>query len=179
MAHRRLPTLLLAVLLATAASPACWAGSASLVVNGRSYHLGSDYDWNENNTGIGIEYQLEQRSAWRKIAMANGFRDSANNMSYMAGLGLHRRLYETDKMAGFHVYAGLNEFLMTRKDVNGHRPFPGVLPSLTVGNRKFGLNLTYLPRQAVETATQSTMVDPDIAGILFLQFKVSLDQILP
>ena len=179
MAHRRLPTLLLAVLLATAASPACWAGSASLVVNGRSYHLGSDYDWNENNTGIGIEYQLEQRSAWRKIAMANGFRDSANNMSYMAGLGLHRRLYETDKMAGFHVYAGLNAFVMTREDVNGNKPFPGILPSISIGNDKVGLNLTYMPKKAVEQTTNSGMVDPTLSGILFLQVKVSMDQLLP
>jgi len=179
MTNRKLPKLLLAAIVFAASSPACWAGSASLVVNGRSYHLGSDYDWNENNSGIGIEYQLEQRSAWRKVAMANGFRDSTNNMSYMAGFGLHRRLYETDKMAGFHVYAGLNAFLMTREDLNGNRPFPGVLPSVTVGNRNFGLNLTYLPREAVESTTQSTIVDPNISGILFLQLKISMDQILP
>ena len=141
--------------------------------------MGSSYDWNENNVGLGIEYQLAQRSAWRRIAMANGFRDSAGSMSYMAGFGLHRRLYETDKMAGLYVYAGLNAFLMTREDLEGYRPFPGVLPSLSVGNRDFGVNLTYLPRGAIEQVTDATMTDPDVSGILFIQFKVSMDQILP
>ena len=175
----RLPTIILVLAAAFVASDACLAGSASLVVNGRSYHLGSNYDWNENNAGIGIEYQLNQHGAWRRIAMANGFRDSTNQMSYMAGFGLHRRLYETDAMAGLYVYAGLNAFLMTREDVHGNRPFPGVLPSVSVGNRHVGMNLTYLPRGAIEEATNSTMVDPDIDGIVFLQFKVSLEQILP
>ena len=82
-------------------------------------------------------------------------------------------------MAGFHVYAGLNAFLMTRQDMNGNRPFPGVLPSLSIGNRQFGINLTYLPREAVEMATNARMTDPDIDGIVFLQLKLSLDRLLP
>ena len=110
--------------------------------------------------------------------MANGFRDSTNNMSYMAGAGLHRRIYETHKLAGFYVYAGLNAFVMTRDDTGGD-PFPGILPSISVGNDKFGVNLTYLPRQAVEATTNSHVVDPTLSGILFMQFKVSLDQLTP
>ena len=68
---------------------------------------------------------------------------------------------------------------MTRDDVDGSRPFPGVLPSVSIGNEKVGFNLTYIPRQAVEATTSSTFVDPTISGILFVQFKISLDQILP
>ena len=157
----------------------CFAGESHLVLNGRSYHVGSSYDWNENNTGLGFEYQFEQKSAWRRIAMANGFRDSTNVMSYMAGVGLHRRLYETERLGGFYVYAGLNAFLMTRDDVNGSEPFPGILPSLSVGNRNFGVNLTYLPRKAVEETTNSQVLDPTISGIFFMQFKVSMSQLLP
>lgn len=179
MTRSRSTVVLLTALAAIVASSASWAGSTSLVINGRSYHLGSSYDWNENNIGAGIEYQFKQRSAWRKIAMANGFRDSNNAMSYMAGFGLHRRLYETDKMAGFHVYAGLNAFVMTREDANGSRPFPGVLPSLTIGNRRFGMNLTYLPRAAVEETTNAAMLDPEVSGILFMQFKIGLSELLP
>jgi hypothetical protein len=166
------------LLLALTASVA-HAGSINAVLNGKSYHFDSSYDWNENNTGLGVEYEFRQKSAWKKIAMANGFRDSADGMSYMAGFGLHRRLYETDKLAGFYVYAGVNAFLMTREDVNDNNPFPGVLPSLSVGNSKVGFNLTYLPRKAVEETTNSHVVDPTLSGILFLQFKVSLEQILP
>jgi len=100
-------------------------------------------------------------------------------MSYMAGAGLHRRVYETDKLAGFYIYAGVNAFLMTRDDVNGSKPFPGILPSISIGNDKIGFNLTYMPKKAIEEVTNANVVDPTLSGILFLQFKVSMDQLLP
>ena len=167
------------LLLGLSMSTPVWAGSINAIVNGKSYHMDSSYDWNENNTGLGIEYEFAQKSAWKKVAMANGFRDSTYNMSYMAGAGLHRRVYETDKLAGFYIYAGLNAFLMTRDDVNGSKPFPGILPSISIGNDKVGFNLTYMPKKAVEEVTNANVVDPTLSGILFLQFKVSMDQLLP
>ena len=170
--------IVVATLLSLSSAPA-FAGKLSAVVNGKSYHFNSSYQWNENNYGFGVEHEFTQKSAWRKVAMANGFRDSTDNMSYMAGAGLHRRIYETDELAGFYIYAGLNAFLMTREDVNGNKPFPGILPSISIGNDKVGLNLTYMPKKAVEKTTNSGMVDPTLSGILFLQVKVSMDQLLP
>jgi hypothetical protein len=167
------------LLLGLSMSTPVWAGGINAVVNGKSYHFNSSHDWNENNTGLGVEYEFEQKSAWKKIAMANGFRDSADSMSYMAGAGLHRRIYETDKLAGFYIYAGLNAFVMTRDDVNGSKPFPGILPSISIGNEKVGFNLTYMPKQAIEQTTNSFVDDPTLSGILFLQFKVSMEQLLP
>ena len=169
---------LLATLIALPTSPVV-AGTFSAVVNGKSYHFNSTYDWNENNTGLGIEHEFASTSAWRTTVMANAFRDSTDTMSYMAGGGLHRRLFETERLSGFYVSAGLNAFVMTRADVADSRPFPGILPSVSIGNDKVGFNLTYLPRKAVEASTRSTIVDPTISGILFVQFKVSLDQLLP
>jgi hypothetical protein len=168
----------IAVLVAVPASPAK-AGSFNAVINGKSYHFNSSYDWNENNFGLGIEHEFASTSAWRTIVMANAFRDSTDSMSYMAGGGLHRRLYETERMSGFYISVGLNAFVMTRSDVEDSRLFPGILPSVSIGNEKVGFNLTYMPRKAVEATTSSTMVDPTISGILFVQFKVSLDQLLP
>jgi hypothetical protein len=170
--------IVVATLLSLSSAPA-FAGKLSAVVNGKSYHFNSSYQWNENNYGFGVEHEFTQKSAWRKVAMANGFRDSTDNMSYMAGAGLHRRIYETDELAGFYIYAGLNAFVMTREDVNGNKPFPGILPSISIGNDKVGLNLTYMPKKAVEKTTNSGMVDPTLSGILFLQVKVSMDQLLP
>jgi hypothetical protein len=167
-----------AILVTFPDSPA-FAGKFSAVLNGKSYHFNSTYDWNDNNFGLGIEHEFDSKSAWRTTVMANGFRDSTNKMSYMAGAGLHRRIFETERLSGFYVYAGLNAFVMTRDDVGDSKPFPGILPSVSIGNEKLGFNLTYLPRQAVEATTQSNVVDPTISGILFVQFKVSLDQILP
>lgn len=169
---------LLVILFALQISPAM-AGKSSAVLSGKSYHFNSTYDWNENNFGLGLEHEFESDSAWRITVMANGFRDSTDSMTYMAGAGLHRRLFETDRMSGFYIYAGLNAFIMTRDDVEGSKPFPGILPSVCIGNEKIGFNLTYLPRQAVEATTQSEIVDPTISGVLFVQFKISLDQLLP
>ena len=167
-------TVLVALLSSTAN-----AGTFNAIINGKSYHFDSSYDWNESNLGVGVEHEFASTSAWRTIVMANAFRDSTDNMSYMAGGGLHRRLFETERMSGFYISAGLNAFLMTRSDVNDSRPFPGILPSVSIGNEKIGFNLTYLPRKAVEATSSSTMVDPTISGILFVQFKVSLDLFLP
>lgn len=173
-----IPAAILASIIVLTSSDA-WAGGINAVLNGKSYHLDSTYDWNENNTGLGIEYEFKQKSAWRKVVMANGFRDSTDNMSYMAGAGLQRRLYETHKLGGFYVYAGLSAFVMTRDDVNNGNPFPGILPSISIGNDKVGFNLTYMPKTAIEETTNADVVDPTLSGILFLQFKVSLDQLLP
>lgn len=168
---------IVALLIALCPSPA-WAQKSHAIFNGKSYHLDASHDWNENNYGFGLEHEFAQKSAWKKVVMANGFRDSNDNMSWMAGAGLHRRIFETERLAGFYVYAGLNAFIMTRKDV-GRDPFPGILPSVSIGNDKFGVNLTYLPRKAVEAATASHVVDPTLSGIMFVQFKVSMDQLLP
>ena len=169
---------MVALPIALPPSPAM-AGKASAVINGKSYHLNSSYDWNASNYGFGVEYEFEQKGVWKKILMANGFHDSNESLSYMAGAGLHRRIYETDALAGFHVYAGINVFVMTREDVNGNKPFPGILPSIMIGNDHAGFNLTYLPRKAIEETVNADIVDPTITGILFLQFKVSLDQLTP
>ncbi len=172
------PFTLPLISLFTLLAPPAVAGELSAVVNGKSVHLGASGDWNEQNYGLGVEYAFASQSRWKTIVMANGFRDSDENMSYMAGAGLHRNLYATDRLNGFYVDAGVNAFLMTREDVNDNRPFPGALPSLTVGNRYMGLNLTYLPRKAVEKLYDARMMDDSISGIVFLQFKVGVSQLL-
>lgn len=159
--------------------PIATAGELSAVLNGRSFHIGAKEDWNENNLGLGVEYQFASQSRWKKILMANGFRDSTRNMSYMAGAGLYRTLFDTYRLGDFHVDFGFNAFLMTREDVNDNRPFPGVLPSLTIGNRYGAINIAYLPVQAVEKFYETRMADDSISGIVFVQFKVSVSQLLP
>jgi len=150
------------------------AGQLDLVVNGRSYHFSSDIDWNESNYGLGLEYEFDSTSRWLWSTNANAFRDSVNNMSYMVGGGLRRRLFQSNHSAGFYVDAGLNAFLMARADVNDYLPFPGILPSVSVGTNRIGVNVTYLPEFAVREMVQSNVADPDIGGVLFLQFKFRL-----
>lgn len=166
------------LLIVFSAAPAL-AGDWSAIINGRSVHVNASEDWNENNAGLGLEYQFDVTSRWKKQVMVNGFRDSNNEMSYMAGAGMHRTLLATDSFNGFYVDAGINAFLMTREDVNDNRPFPGVVPSLSIGNRHVGLNLTYLPVKIVERMFDARMMDDTVDGIFFLQFKVAVSEFLP
>ena len=152
----------------------CFAGEFSALINGRSYHIGADEDWNENNYGLGVEYQFATRSKWKKKLMANGFRDSNEEMSYMVGGGFHRTLYASSRLRGLYVDAGINAFVMTRKDVNDSKPFPGLLPSLTLGNRHIGVNVTYLPEKAVERLLDMQISDDAVDGVVFLQLKLNL-----
>jgi len=167
--HRHIAVFLLLAALATPAS----AEQLSLVINGKSIHVGSEYDWNENNRGIGFEYDFATRSRWIRSGMANAFRDSMDEMSYMGGFGLRRRLFESERLAGMYVDAGLVAFLMTRQDVNDGSPFPGVLPVVAAGNRYLGVNLTYIPRLVVHDFAHADQVDPNIGGVFFLQAKIS------
>ena len=87
----------------------------------------------------------------------------------------HRRVLESERYADFYVDVGLNAFLMTRSDYDDGRPFPGLLPSLSTGNRHVGINLTYLPKIAVEKFMSASISDPSLSGILFVQFKFSVN----
>ena len=167
-----------AVVLLVALPVTALGGELSAVFNGKSYHLGASTDWNEENYGLGFEYQFDTESRWKTLVMANGFRDSEKRMSYMAGGGIHRNLFQTDRFDGLYLDVGINAFLMTREDVNDNKPFPGALPSMTLGNRYMGFNLSYLPRQAVEKVTTARMKDESIRGLLFLQFKVNVSRLL-
>ncbi|ANO52089.1 hypothetical protein [Woeseia oceani] len=165
---------LVALLLSVLCQPAV-AGKFDIVINGKSHHVNADYDWNEENLGLGLEYEFQPTSRWIKTLNANSFVDSLNNMSYMAGAGIKRRLLSTDRFGGMYFDAGVVGFLMARKDINDYRPFPGILPAVSIGNRYAGINLTYLPKKAVHDMAHANVVDPNIGGVIFMQFKFRMD----
>lgn len=169
----RLSTWAVLFLLSAAAGPAA-AGQFDLVVNGRSYHVNSDYDWNENNLGMGLEYEFDSNSPWIWSLTGNAFLDSRSNMSYMAGGGLKRRLWRSPRDAGYYFDAGLVAFVMSRADFNDYLPFPGILPTVSFGMRNLGVNLTYLPKTIVRDIAQAKVLDPNIGGVFFLQMKFRL-----
>jgi hypothetical protein len=61
---------------------------------------------------------------------------------------------------------------MTREQVNGNRPFPGVLPAATIGFKRVALNLTYMPEVVADRVTNSKTYDPSMEGVFFLQLKL-------
>jgi hypothetical protein len=151
----------------------------SIVLNGKAVHMHSERDWNESNWGLGFELEFETESRWVKMALGNGFRDSQNEMSYMAGAGLKRRFRLRARAPDLYFDLGAVAFLMTRQDVNHNQPFPGILPAFTVGRRNLALNVTYLPGEIVDRATNARAIDPGLDGILFMQLKVNPRMLLP
>jgi len=172
-------SLCVAALVLVSLSATADASKLQMVINGKSIHVNSNYSWNEDNYGAGIEYEFDTQSRWIRTAMANAFLDSEENMSYMVGAGLHRRLVIVEQFADFYLDIGLNAFVMTREDVANNRPFPAILPSLTIGNRYGGLNVSYIPKKIVHDLGRANLMDPTIGGIFFLQAKFRLDAFFP
>lgn len=160
-------------LLALAAFGTAEAGQWDVVLNGKALHVDADKDWNESNWGLGFEHEFNPEGRWVKVALGNGFVDSMDEMSYMAGGGIKRRFRVPVGQRRVHIDLGAIGFFMTRHDVNGNRPFPGMLPAVSVGTRQFALNLTYLPGQIAERIAGARTADPALDGIVFLQFKLN------
>jgi hypothetical protein len=149
------------------------AGQWDIVVNGKSFHIDADKDWNESNWGLGFEHEFNPDSRWVTLAMGNGFRDSDDQLSYMAGGGIKRRFRMPIGARRVHVDLGAVGFVMTRQDVDNNKPFPGILPAVSVGTRQFSINMTYLPGQIAQDVANARSADPDLDGIVFVQFKLN------
>jgi hypothetical protein len=174
MAHSSITRLAGVGMLALGLCGAAEAGQWDIVLNGRSIHVDADRDWNESNWGLGVEHEFNPDGRWVKVALGNGFRDSDDHMSYMAGGGIKRRFRVPAGQRRVHVDVGAIGFFMTRHDVNGNEPFPGVLPAVSVGTRQFAVNLTYLPGQYAERVAAARRSDPGLDGIWFMQFKLNV-----
>ena len=140
-----------------------FAGNTGVIISGRSYHFDRTPERNENNWGLGLEHEYNSRDRWVKFSVINAFVDSMDNMSYMAGFGLKRRFFLKEK-SSLYFDAGAVAFIMTRDEYHGHRPFPGLLPAITLGGRVFAANLIYVP--GFEPITEES---------LFLQLRINVN----
>ena len=89
--------------------------------------------------------------------------DSFENPSYYTGAGIVRRFHFSQKTDAMHFDAGVIGFFMTREDYRDGNPFFGMLPALSFGNRRFALNITYIPK-----------VQPKMVALWFFQLKISM-----
>jgi Antimicrobial peptide resistance and lipid A acylation protein PagP len=155
-----------AVFAAMSGAPA-QADQWSLLLNGKAVHLEKrpGVQYNEENWGIGVQYDFKMtESKWIPFLTASGFKDSHENPSYYAGGGALRRFSFGEEKTSVHLDAGVVAFLMTRKDYNDDKPFPGLLPVVSFGTDRVALNITYIPK-----------VDPKMVPILFFQLKIGLN----
>lgn len=129
------------------------------VINGKAIHEGSG-NYNENNWGLGFEYDLKQEDKWIPFVAGSSFKDSNSNMSNYLGGGYKYRIPFDNKKDGWRVDLSLIAFLMTRKDYNNNDPFIGALPFVAIGTGKVMLNMTYIPK-----------VTPKTVGLFYFQLK--------
>jgi hypothetical protein len=152
------------------ALPALAQSDWGIIVNGHSVHLNAERHWNEENWGLGVEREFNSEGRWVGVALANGFRDSQDHPSYMAGGGLKRRFRVFDN--AWYVDVGVVGFVMTRQDVKHNEPFPGALPALTIGSKRIAVNVTYTSDNLMDRATNAKLLDPAMTGVLFIQVRL-------
>ena len=155
--------LLLISLVFSLSSP-LFADSLNLIINGKAMHQDKG-NFNEENWGLGFEYDFEEKDKWINFATGSFFKDSNSNTSKYIGGGSKRRFMLEDDKEGWHIDAGLVGFVMTRKDFKNEQPFFGALPFISVGTNKFALNITYIPS-----------VSPKLVALVFVQASVNLAQ---
>ena len=143
-------------------SPLSIADSFNLIINGKAMHEHKK-NYNEENWGLGFEYNFEEKDKWINFVNGGFFKDSMDNQSNYLGGGIKRRFLLSDDKDGWHVDAGITAFVMTRKNFKNGQPFLGALPYASVGTDRFAVNMTYIPS-----------VSPKLVALWFFQasFKV-------
>ena len=139
------------------------ADSLNVIINGKAIHQ-QKKNFNEENWGVGFEYNFKEEKKWINFVNGGFFKDSFSNQSNYLGGGTKRRFLLTDDIKGWHLDLGITAFLMTRKDYKNNQPFVGALPYLSVGTDKFAINATYIPS-----------ISPKFVSLWFFQasFKLS------
>ena len=85
------------------------ADSLNLIINGKAFHQ-ENKNYNEDNWGLGLEYNFEENKKWINFVNGGFFKDSNSNTSKYLGGGTKRRFLLTDNIDGWHVDAGLTAF---------------------------------------------------------------------
>lgn len=153
---------LIILILSLAFTQQVYANELHVIINGKAIH-DNKKDFNEDNWGLGFEYDFKEKAKWINFINGGFFKDSLSNTSKYLGGGSKRRFLFTDDEDGLHVDIGLNAFLMTRKDYKGNKPFFGALPFLSVGTDKYAVNVTYIPA-----------INPKYEALWFFQASVKL-----
>jgi len=118
-----------------------FSGKTSLNINGKSKHLNTDIEFNEDNPGLGLTIENGN-----KLLALGGYKNSFSEPSYYIGAGLKKR-FGND----LYIEPGLLGGVVTGYD---KKLTPMVLPSLSFGIKDYGaLNLMYAPEYHDNPAT--------------------------
>jgi len=133
------------------------------IINGKAYHFDRGKNFNEENWGVGFEYDFDQAGNWIPFLTGSTFKDSNDQTSNYLGGGAKHRFMLGSGDSSFHIDAGIVAFLMTRKDYNNADPFFGALPFLSIGNEYIAVNASYIPK-----------ISPKHASLLYFQLMIKV-----
>ena len=155
---------ILLILVSLIFSQHVFADSFNLIVNGKAIHENKK-NFNEENWGLGFEYNFTEKENWVNFINGGYFKDSLFNTSKYLGGGSKRRYLLGEDKDGWHLDLGLTAFIMTRKDYNNEQPFIGALPYVSIGTNKVAINATYIPA-----------ISPKFEALWFFQASFQLSE---
>lgn len=120
------------------------ANDLQVIISGRAIHEGSN-NQNENNYGLGLQYDVTTNPRWIPTINLASFKDSSDNTSRYIGAGLKRRFRFHSGKQRLNFDLGGAALVMKRPDYNDDRPFLGALPFVSLSNDWGGVNATYVP----------------------------------
>lgn len=118
------------------------ADELHLIISGKSFHINPKQDWNENNHGLGFEYDFNSQSNWTPLFTGASIKDSNNQTSNYIGGGVKYNVLDKND---FFISLGGIIFYMTRKDYQDNKPFLGAIPFISIGYQRVSTNITYVP----------------------------------
>ena len=152
----------LLIIISFSLSSQIMADSVNLIINVKAMHE-QNKNYNEENWGLGFEYNFEEKDNWINFINGGFFKDSLSNNSNYIGGGSKRRFYLGSDKDGWHIDAGITAFMMTRKNFKNGQPFFGALPYASIGTNRFAINATYIPS-----------VSPKLVALWFFQASIKV-----
>jgi palmitoyl transferase len=124
-------------------------GDSELYVPLRTWHNRATYSraaidrYNEAPWGLGFGKSYHDSEGNWQGFYAMAFKDSHNDWEPIAGYGSTWDWYTPGR--DWHVGLGYTVFLTSRSDTFHRIPFPGVLPLVSAGYKRFTLQGVYIP----------------------------------
>jgi hypothetical protein len=145
--------------------PTANAGNLQAIISGKTFHTSGD-NLNENNIGLGLQYEFAAKNRWIPLVNFASFEDSNNQNSKYVGAGIKRRFKISYNPFPIYFDAGALGLAMTRQDYNDNQPFLGAIPFVSISNNWAGINATYVPK-----------IDKDMVPFWYIQFSLKLLEI--
>jgi hypothetical protein len=140
------------------------ADDLQVIISGKAIHMGPN-DLNENNYGLGLQYDFSANRNWIPLVNLASLKDSNDNTSRYIGAGIKRRFKLSSDSQKLNFDLGLLALAMKRPDYNDEKPFFGAVPFVSFSNDWGGVNATYVPA-----------IDADTLAFWYLQFSIKLMQ---